>query len=53
MLIPLLAEVHMDPQEWDDPHHYRPERFIDVNTGKIIRHNSFMPFQVGELNSLI
>lgn len=51
MLIPLLAEIHMDPKHYDDPEQYRPNRFIEETTGQLIRPASFMPFQAGELSN--
>ncbi|KAF2359668.1 Cytochrome P450 [Trinorchestia longiramus] len=47
MLIPLLAEVHNDPNQWKDPDHFEPRRFINPSDKQIIRHAAFLPFQTG------
>ncbi|XP_068206864.1 cytochrome P450 306a1 isoform X2 [Palaemon carinicauda] len=47
MLVPFLWFIHHDPDHWDSPDDYIPERFIDEE-GKLIRnHPAFMPFQTG------
>ncbi|XP_069156797.1 cytochrome P450 306a1 [Procambarus clarkii] len=46
MLLPLLWQVHHDPDTWSNPDQYRPERFLDQE-GQVIRHPAFMPFQTG------
>ncbi|XP_024081341.1 cytochrome P450 306a1 isoform X2 [Cimex lectularius] len=48
MIMVLQWAVHMDPEVWDDPESFRPERFID-SEGKVIKnHHNFMPFQCGK-----
>ncbi|BES97554.1 cytochrome P450 [Nesidiocoris tenuis] len=48
ILIPQFV-LHTNPRAWDRPHSFDPNRFIDKNTGKMIRsHDHFMPFQCGK-----
>ncbi|KAK8750010.1 hypothetical protein OTU49_015180, partial [Cherax quadricarinatus] len=46
MLLPLLWQVHHDPDTWSSPDLYHPQRFLD-DQGNVIRHPAFMPFQTG------
>ncbi|XP_014480546.1 PREDICTED: cytochrome P450 18a1 [Dinoponera quadriceps] len=45
-VIPLLHAVHMNPQLWDEPESFRPERFL-TSEGKVHKPEFFMPFGVG------
>ncbi|XP_051150816.1 cytochrome P450 81C13-like [Andrographis paniculata] len=38
--------MHRDPQVWDEPHHFKPERFHCMNLEKEISYK-FVPFGVG------
>ncbi|XP_074593778.1 cytochrome P450 18a1 isoform X1 [Brevipalpus obovatus] len=40
-----LYAVHMDPNLWEDPEEFRPERFL--NNGKVYKPKFFIPFSVG------
>ncbi|KAH6933414.1 hypothetical protein HPB50_014792 [Hyalomma asiaticum] len=40
-----LWAIHMDPDLWEDPEEFRPERFL-VN-GRVQKPDYFMPFSVG------
>lgn len=40
-----LWAIHMDPDLWEDPEEFRPERFL-VN-GRVHKPDYFMPFSVG------
>nr|KAG5689236.1 hypothetical protein BaRGS_014892 [Batillaria attramentaria] len=46
MVIPNLYSVLHDPEVWEDPDTFRPERFIGPD-GKLIRHDEFIPFSTG------
>merc|ERR1719369_2298078 len=46
-VIPLLHGVHMDPEVWDQPEEFRPERFLNEE-GKIQKPKHFMPFGAGQ-----
>lgn len=45
-VISLLHAVHMNPDFWDEPEVFRPERFI-TEEGKLFKPEYFMPFGVG------
>ena len=51
MIVPLFWAMNLNPQLWDDPHSFRPERFLD-DEGKLRRCDNFMPFQTGTQLSL-
>ncbi|MEM7585466.1 MAG: cytochrome P450, partial [Acidobacteriota bacterium] len=34
--------MHQDPQHWQDPHSFRPERFLDISS-----HPAYMPYGWG------
>lgn len=46
-VIPLLHAVHMDPDVWDQPEEFRPERFLSKE-GKVVKPREFMPFSSGQ-----
>ncbi|XP_048504683.1 cytochrome P450 18a1 isoform X2 [Athalia rosae] len=45
-VVPLLHAVHMDPDLWNEPQAFRPDRFISAE-GKVCKPEYFMPFGVG------
>lgn len=54
MALVLLYSLHMDEEYWKDPHTFRPERFIDDQTGELVlHHDHYLPFGAGELCALI
>ena len=46
-VIPLLHAVHMNPECWDEPQQFRPERFLTEDGANIRKPEYFMPFGVG------
>ena len=44
-----LSSVHLDPKLWDDPHQFRPERFIDTK-GAFKQRDNFCPYGMGMYN---
>ncbi|XP_014285841.1 cytochrome P450 18a1 [Halyomorpha halys] len=45
-VVPLLHAVHMDPNLWEEPKAFRPERFIN-SEGKVFKPEYFIPFGIG------
>ena len=48
---PVYANVSWimnDPDHWDAPEQFNPERFIDSNTGKFLKNDRFIPFLIGK-----
>ena len=46
-VIPLLHAVHMNPEYWEEPEEFRPERFLTENGQNVQKPEQFMPFGVG------
>lgn len=46
MVIPLLASVLLDENEWEEPHHFNPAHFLDKE-GKFVKRDAFLPFSAG------
>ncbi|CAI9729728.1 cytochrome P450 2B2-like isoform X1 [Octopus vulgaris] len=42
----LLLEAHSDPNYWDKPEEFRPERWIDENN-ELKKNEAFLPFGLG------
>lgn len=47
-VIPLLHAVHMNPEYWDEPEAFRPERFLSEDGLTVRKPEHFMPFGVGQ-----
>lgn len=47
-VIPLLYTVHMNPDYWNNPEEFRPERFLSADCTKVIKPEHFIPFGVGQ-----
>ncbi|XP_029982357.1 cytochrome P450 2K1-like [Sphaeramia orbicularis] len=45
-VIPLLASVLYDENEWESPHTFNPSHFLD-DEGKFIKSDAFLPFSAG------
>jgi len=41
-----LYSAHMDPDDWQQPQQFRPERFLD-ESGNIIDKDRVIPFSLG------
>lgn len=47
LLVSLLAAVHMDPTNFENPQQFQPDRFLDAQ-GKLEPSKFLMPFSVGK-----
>ncbi|XP_032998569.1 cytochrome P450 2K6-like [Lacerta agilis] len=45
-IIPLLSSVLHDESQWEKPHEFYPEHFLN-SEGKFIKRDAFMPFSAG------
>ncbi|XP_026580470.1 cytochrome P450 2K1-like, partial [Pseudonaja textilis] len=45
-IIPLLTSVLHDESQWEKPHGFYPEHFLD-SEGKFVKRDAFMPFSAG------
>ena len=53
--MPNLYAIHMDPELWEEPEQFRPERFLQPTTGgeeenntvKVVKPKHFLPFGTG------
>ncbi|XP_053236402.1 cytochrome P450 2K6-like [Podarcis raffonei] len=45
-IIPLLASVLHDESQWEKPHKFYPEHFLN-SEGKFVKRDAFMPFSAG------
>ncbi|XP_070588574.1 cytochrome P450 2K6-like [Erythrolamprus reginae] len=46
-IIPLLTSVLHDESQWEKPHEFYPEHFLD-SEGKFVKKDAFMPFSAGQ-----
>jgi len=47
----MLYYIMRDPDHWEDPNTFKPERFLDPE-GKLLRHDRFLPFGLGKRHCL-
>jgi len=45
-----LYSAHMDPDDWQQPQQFRPERFLD-QSGNVIGRDRVIPFSLGTPNT--
>jgi len=43
-----LHSAHMDPDDWQQPQQFRPERFLD-ESGNVVNRDQIIPFSLGML----
>ncbi|OQV21308.1 putative Cytochrome P450 18a1 [Hypsibius exemplaris] len=47
LIIPNLWRIHHDPENWDRPGDFNPERFITPSSGKVFRPATLVPYSLG------
>lgn len=50
-MIPLLASVLLDENEWKEPYNFNPAHFLDKE-GKFMKRDAFLPFSAGRSPSV-
>ena len=45
-----LYSAHMDPDDWQQPQQFRPERFLD-ESGNVFDRDRIIPFSLGTSNT--
>ncbi|PAA69902.1 hypothetical protein BOX15_Mlig006662g2 [Macrostomum lignano] len=48
LVLPNLYSVHMDPELFSEPHEFKPDRFIDPETGTYKASEYLIPFSLGK-----
>ena len=49
IIFSMLYHIMRDPDYWQDPESFKPERFLDED-GKVIKEERFVPFGIGNIN---
>jgi len=47
-----IHSAHMDPDDWEQPQQFRPERFLD-ESNNVINRDRIIPFSLGTLTYLL
>ncbi len=47
-----MLSIMMDPKTFPDPEKFKPERFIDANSGSFVPHPNVVPFGIGKRRCL-
>ena len=45
--MPNLWALHTDPEKWEKPEEFRPERFLDKNGQLLPKMENYLPFSTG------
>ncbi|KAM6424011.1 cytochrome P450 2W1 [Liasis olivaceus] len=51
MVIPSLTSVLLDQSQWETPHEFNPNHFLDSN-GNFIKKDAFVPYSLGRRNCI-
>ncbi|KFM82374.1 Cytochrome P450 2J6, partial [Stegodyphus mimosarum] len=43
-----IYAIHNDPDYWDEPHLFKPERFLSEDGKEVIKHECWIPFSLGK-----
>jgi cytochrome P450 len=47
-IMPNIYAIHHDPKIWDDPHNFRPERFLSEDGKTVLKSENLLPFSLGK-----
>uniref|UniRef100_G1KUE5 Uncharacterized protein n=1 Tax=Anolis carolinensis TaxID=28377 RepID=G1KUE5_ANOCA len=50
VIAPDIASALYDPEQWETPHQFNPNHFLDKD-GKFFTRDAFIPFSIGKFNS--
>ncbi|XP_035207336.1 cytochrome P450 2J6-like [Stegodyphus dumicola] len=43
-----IYAIHNDPDYWDEPHLFKPERFLSEDGKEVVKHECWIPFSLGK-----
>ena len=47
VILPNIWAVHHDPELWENPHEFNPDRFLDPETNRLLPREELIPFSLG------
>ena len=48
MIMPSLTAIMKGPDQWEDALAFKPSRFIDPNSGRVVKNEKLIPFSTGK-----
>ena len=47
VILPNIWAVHHDPELWENPHEFNPDRFLDPESNRLLPREELIPFSLG------